>query len=73
MQKQTDRLLEYLQEHRRINPLEAWRKLGIYRLGARVFDLRAAGHTIHSERVSVANQYGEKCRVASYRYEGANG
>lgn len=71
MPKQTERLLDYLKEHRRINPMEAWRELGIYRLGARVFDLRAAGHHIESGRVKVSNQFGEQCRVASYEYQGS--
>lgn len=71
MQKQTDRLLDYLKEHRAINPMEAWTKLGIYRLGARVFDLRRAGHPISSARQKVPNRFGEECRVASYRLETA--
>ena len=49
------------------NPLEAWRKLGIYRLSARVFDLREAGEDIKGEFVEVRNQFGEPCRVKSYR------
>lgn len=70
MKTQTERLLDHLKEHQAINPLEAWVTLGIYRLGARVFDLRAAGHEIESGRVTVRNQFGEPCRVASYRYLG---
>lgn len=50
-----------------INPLQAWRELGIYRLGARVFELRRAGHTINRDTVTVRNRYGEACRVARYR------
>jgi hypothetical protein len=65
--KQTDRLLEYLQTHRAIDPMTAWDKLGIYRLGARVHDLRKAGHNIESSRVAVDNRFGEQCHVARYR------
>lgn len=64
---QNERLLEYLNEHGSINPLEAWVNLGIYRLGARVFDLKRAGHRINTIRQSVTNQFGELCSVASYR------
>lgn len=68
MYPQCERLLAYLEEHRTINPLEAWSKLGIYRLGARVFDLRAAGYDVQSGFLKVKNQFGEDCRVANYHY-----
>lgn len=67
MKKQNERLLAYLQTHREIDPLTAWAELGIYRLGARVFDLRESGHKIETERVEVDNRFGEPCRVARYR------
>ena len=47
--------------------MEAWSELGIYRLGARVFDLKASGHDIDRELVPVSNRFGEECRVAQYR------
>ena len=65
--KQNERLLEYLKQHREIDPMTAWEKLGIYRLGARVFDLRKAGHDISSDRKAVENRFGEECKVALYR------
>ena len=49
-----------------ITPLEAWSELGIYRLGARVFDLKEQGHEITREMVAVSNKFGEECRVAQY-------
>lgn len=67
MKTQNQRLLEYLQDGNRIDPLSAWSILGIYRLGARVFDLRRAGHYIVDETKVVQNRFGEKCRVALYR------
>lgn len=69
MYPQCKRLLAHLEEHRSINPLEAWTKLGIYRLGARVFDLRREGYAISSGRQKVANRFGEECRVATYKLE----
>ena len=71
MQTQTDRLLAYLRANHEIDPLTAWRELGIYRLGARVFDLRSAGHSISSGRKSVENRFGESCNVALYRLDAA--
>ena len=58
--------MEYLQTHGSIDPMTAWRELGIYRLGARVFELREAGEKIETERVPVTNRWGEECRVARY-------
>lgn len=64
---QCDRLLEYLKSHAYINPLQAWQELGIYRLSGRIYDLRHAGYDIESSDMTVLNQFGEKCTVASYR------
>jgi hypothetical protein len=63
---QCDRLLARLKRGP-ITPMEAWSELGIYRLGARVFDLKASGHEIDRELVPVSNRFGEECRVAQYR------
>lgn len=38
---QTERIYEYLKEYGSITALEALRDLGIMRLGARIFELRA--------------------------------
>lgn len=71
METQSNRLLEYLKANREIDPLTAWAELGIYRLGARVFDLRQAGHPITSSRKAVENRFGEQCNVALYTLEAA--
>ena len=63
---QNDRLLNHLQTKGSINPMEAWSEIGLYRLAARINDLRNAGHQINSQLVTVANRFGEKCKVASY-------
>jgi len=63
---QCDRLLDRLKRGP-ITPMEAWSELGIYRLGARIFDLKASGHDIDRELVPVSNRFGEECRVAQYR------
>jgi hypothetical protein len=51
---QDERLLEYLENNKSINPLTAWRKLGIYRLSAVVFNLRQDGYKIITHRRNVA-------------------
>lgn len=68
MKTQCDRLLKRL-EIGPVDPMTAWSEIGLYRLSARVFDLREAGHKIVKQMVSVTNQFGESCRVASYSLE----
>ncbi len=67
---QCERLKKWLLEHGEIDPLTAWAELGIYRLGARVYDLRRRGLNIVSLRKKVLNRFGEACEVALYRLEG---
>ena len=66
---QNARLLNYLRKQARINPLQSWKILGIYRLSARVFELKALGHKIVTDRLTVRNGWGEEISVASYRLE----
>lgn len=66
---QPERLLNYLIENKSIDPLKAWRELGIYRLSASVLRLRKEGYNITTERMHVVNQFGEKCKVANYIYK----
>jgi hypothetical protein len=51
---QTDRLLKWL-EHSPISPKESMERLGIYRLSARIYDLRKRGHNITMKKT---NGYG---------------
>ena len=62
---QTSRLLEHLQSGQSIDPLQSWTKLGIYRLSARIHDLRK-NYPIEGEFVKVKNQFGENVRVKRY-------
>lgn len=66
MQTQNQRLLDHL-KIAPVTPLQAWDGLGIYRLAARIKDLRDDGHSITKETVAVENRFGEPCRVAEYR------
>ena len=64
--KQKGRLLDYLLAQGTIDPLTAWKRLGIYRLSARILDLRKEGWNIIMERKEVINKFGEKCHVGFY-------
>lgn len=47
--RQTDMVMEYLERNGSIDPLRAFNDLGILRLGARIYDLKAAGVPIIGE------------------------
>jgi len=66
---QNNRLFLYLVKHGKINPLEAWQHLGIYRLAAVVFVLKNQGYKITTNKVEVKNQFNESCHVAQYELE----
>ena len=66
METQVKRLEKYLRQHKKINPLQAWNKLGIYRLSAVILKLRKRGLNIVTDRVDVLNQFNEACNVAQY-------
>lgn len=62
---QEQRLLEWLQ-HSPIDPLTAWTELGIYRVAARINNLRDNGHNIRTGKKTVISRFGDKARVANY-------
>lgn len=61
---QCNAILAHLRE-KPITPLEALNLYGCFRLGARIFDLRAQGYNITAEMVDVGG-----ARVAKYRLVG---
>lgn len=64
------RLIQWFSQRQSITPMEAMNDLGIYRLGARIYDLRKEGHRIETERMESENRYGEPIRPARYIYRG---
>lgn len=60
-------VIDHLTRHQTITPLEALSLYGIFRLGARIWDLRGSGHDITTEIIEVKSRRGGKKRVASYR------
>jgi hypothetical protein len=66
---QIDRVLSHLKSKGKIQPLEAWRDLGIYRLSAVIYELRQEGHKIATKRVEVVNRFGESAFIAEYSLE----
>ena len=66
---QKARIMRHLERYGKIDPLKAWTRYGVYRLAARISDLREDGYEIETTSKVVKNKYGEKCTVAEYRYE----
>lgn len=66
MTPQAFEVLTYLKQHGTIEPKEAWTKLGVYRLAARIKDIRDAGHVIETIRV----YQDEKTYYGKYIYKG---
>lgn len=67
---QCDRILRHLQDYGSITQAEAVAEYGCYRLGARIFDLKARGVAIKSETVSGKVRYGERTIFAKYTLAG---
>lgn len=47
--KQTEQVLEYMRTNGSIDPLRAFNDLGILRLGARIWDIKASGIPVTGE------------------------
>jgi hypothetical protein len=54
-QSQKDKILTYLLSGKTLTPLDALKMFGCFRLGARIFDLRAAGYKIENVGADEAN------------------
>lgn len=63
---QCERILRHLQDYGSITQAEAVSEYGCYRLGARIFDLKARGVPIRSETVTGKNRYGERTSFSRY-------
>ena len=61
---QNDAILEHLKAGNRITPLDALNRFGSLRLGARIYELKQAGHKITGELIEIQST-GK--RVMEYR------
>ena len=52
-----------------ITPAEAYEKLGVMRLSARIYDLRNQGYPISMELKTAKNRFGAVVTFAEYRLE----
>jgi hypothetical protein len=63
---QKEMILMHMREHGSINPQEAMIKYGIYRLAARINDMRRDGIEINREIVVKKKACGDRVMFASY-------
>jgi hypothetical protein len=59
---QKHEILSFLKTRRQLTPLEALKRFGCMRLGARIWELKQDGHRIQSVMIDVSHDK----RVASY-------
>ena len=65
-QTQNDMILAHLKEHGKIDPMQALKQYGSFRLSARIYDLRQDGHNIQKFSKRLKN----KKVVAEYKLLG---
>jgi|TARA_B110000908_G_C10168470_1_gene409616 hypothetical protein len=66
---QHDRVLEYLNDGKKLTCLNAFSELGITQVASRILELKREGHLILKNNVKVTNRYDEKVTVAEYYME----
>lgn len=66
---QTNKVLSLLREHHEITQRDAF-SIGVYRLGARIYDLKRAGYLIASTPRRVHNADGSESTIAAYSLVG---
>lgn len=63
---QTEAIIAHLQKHGHITSRQAFKKYGVTRLSAKIYNLRHNGYRIISEIIRVDTRYGRKTNVAKY-------
>lgn len=63
---QNELILTHLRRHKGITSAEAMTLYSVYRLSARISDLREAGYNIITNDVQGKNKYGNNTRYAMY-------
>ena len=66
---QCDMILAFMRETGSITQVQAAEEIGCWRLDARIWDLKSAGHTIGKETVCRKNRWGKTVKYAKYYLE----
>ena len=65
-QTQCQQILDYMKRFGSINPLEALKDIGCFRLASRIADLKDQGYNIGRRMKTSKNRYGEDVCFAEY-------
>lgn len=63
---QKEMVIDHIKTYGFITPLEAMQEYGIYRLAARINELKASGLNIKTSTISSKNRHGKTVTFASY-------
>lgn len=70
---QQERIVQYLTEHDRITPWDAWSQLGITKLSTRIGEIeRTTDHRFVRQRITTKNRFNENVTFMSYSLEQNN-
>ena len=64
---QNKRILDFIDQHGSINPMQALNYLAVMRLAARISDLEKAGYQFKHELTKGKNRYGEAIKYMTYK------
>ena len=64
---QCKRIMEFVDRHGSINPMQALTFLAVMRLAARISDLEKAGYRFEHEMTTGQNRFGEKIKYMTYK------
>ena len=69
---QRDRIIEYMNTHGSITPMEAFTELGITKLSTRISEMTRDGIPISRQMVKGKNRYNEDVKFMEYRIDRTN-
>ena len=64
---QIEKIINYIEKHGSITPLEATTELGVMRLASRICDIKRLGYDVVTETVNSVNRDGTPTRYARYK------
>lgn len=67
---QCEKIINYIEEHGSITPLDALREFGCMRLASRITDLKSEGYKFSTIIETSKNKYGDVIRYARYSLKG---
>lgn len=67
---QCRQILDYIDQFGSITPLDAMRDLGVYRLAARISDLKKRGYPIVDQWETVPTRLGKSTEIKRYSLQG---